>query len=114
KWLHINQIVKERKIGILTLQETHLTPEDETLLNETFKMRLRIILSIDPDKPNAKGVAVVINKHTTNSEEIKKHTLIAGRAMLVIVPWHKDNKLVTLVVYAPNDPTKNADFWETI
>ncbi|KAG2744731.1 DNase I-like protein, partial [Suillus brevipes Sb2] len=114
KWTHINQIMKEKKIGILAVQETHLSKDDETSLNETFNKRLKIISSIDPEHGNAKGVAIVLNKHLTSSQEATHKEIIPGRAILVQLPWTKGEKITILAVYAPNDPSKNGAFWEEV
>jgi len=53
KWRHINQIMRDKKIGILALQETHLTDELAEQMQALFSKRLKIIHTIDPDRPNA-------------------------------------------------------------
>ncbi|KAG1897004.1 uncharacterized protein F5891DRAFT_1130075 [Suillus fuscotomentosus] len=106
--------MKEKKIGILAVQETHLSKVDETSLNETFNKRLKIISSIDPEHGNAKGVAIVLNKDLTSSQEATHKEIIPGRAILVQLPWTKGEKITILAVYAPNEPSKNGAFWEEI
>jgi len=112
KWPHINQIVKEQKIGILALQETHLTKEDEDALNSSPGFRIHVISSIDPAHTNAKGVAIVINKKLLGTSGIKTHTLVPGRAILTIIPWQKESTLKVLAIYTPNDSLTNQQFWE--
>ena len=68
KWLHVNQIIRENKIGILTLQETHLC-RNEALALENIFPRLRIFSTVDEDHPNAKGVAIVLNKDILNTDK---------------------------------------------
>jgi hypothetical protein len=34
-----------------------------------------------------------------------------GRALLLETNWHANQKLTILVVYAPNTPNENKDFW---
>ncbi|KAG2131067.1 hypothetical protein DEU56DRAFT_872233 [Suillus clintonianus] len=98
KWTHINQIMKEQKIGALALQEKHLTKEDESTLNSTPGLRLHIISSIDPAHTNTKGVAIIV----------------PGRALLMVIPWLKNTTLKILAIYAPNDPRNNQYFWELV
>ncbi|KAG1760575.1 Endonuclease/exonuclease/phosphatase [Suillus occidentalis] len=112
KWKHINQIMKENKLGVLALQETHLTKDEESTLNLTPGLRLHIISSIDSAQTSAKGVAVVLNKNLVNTSGVKTHDLVPGRALLVIVPWRKSDTLKILAIYAPNDPQSNQYFWE--
>ncbi|KAG1745583.1 Endonuclease/exonuclease/phosphatase [Suillus occidentalis] len=114
RWPHINQLVKEKKIGVLALQETHLTKEDEDVLNATPGLRIHIISSIDPARTNAKGVAIVINKMLLGTSGIKTHEIVPGRAILTIIPWLKDTPIRILAIYAPNDATTNQRFWELI
>jgi ribonuclease HI/exonuclease III len=114
KWLHINQIMKEKKIGILALQETHLTDQQTDSLHNLFGKRLKIINSIEEDSPNSKGVAIVINKEITNSQNITTKVLVPGRALFITTQWHQDQKLSLLAIYAPNNPTDNEEFWVEI
>ncbi|KAJ8592571.1 DNase I-like protein [Rhizopogon salebrosus TDB-379] len=113
KWLHINQIVREKRIAVLAVQETHLTKNEEDNLNEIFQTNLRIISSIDPERPNVAGVAIVLNKKLTASKDIITHEIKPGRALLVTIPWQKET-LSILAVYAPNDPLDSHNFWEEI
>ena len=55
------------------------------------------INSINPDQPNAAGIAAILNKESTNVEGIP------GRALLMSHPWHKKEILTSLTLYAPND-----------
>ncbi|KAG1859327.1 Endonuclease/exonuclease/phosphatase [Suillus subalutaceus] len=114
KWSHVNQIMKDQKLGILALQETHLTKEEESALNLMPGLRLCVISSIDPAHTNAKGVAIAINKNLMNTSGIKIHELVPGRALFVIIPWQKNNTFKILAVYAPNNPQNNQYFWEHI
>lgn len=38
----------------------------------------------------------------------------SGRALLVIIPWRKDDSLKILAIYAPNDPQTNQYFWDHV
>ena len=62
KWMRINQLVREQKIAILAVQETHLTEERVTVVRSLFEEHLRIEYSSDPINGGAaRGVAFVIN-----------------------------------------------------
>lgn len=90
KWLHINQVMKDRRIGVLCLQETHLTPKRVTTIEELFGKRLHLLYSQPPDRAgSAQGVAIVLNRDITNTCGIKRHIIIPGRAILVTIPWHQ-------------------------
>ncbi|KAJ7756077.1 Endonuclease/exonuclease/phosphatase [Mycena maculata] len=114
KWLHINQIMRDRKIGILALQETHLSPDDVEDVHKLFGKRLQVYASIDPANPQAKGVAIVINKEISNIVGIKAEEIIPGRALHLTIPWHGGSKLTVLAAYAPNDATESAQFLDLV
>jgi len=54
--------VKENSIGILAIQETHLTDEYKENLNNLFNRQLLILKSPDPNNTRARGVGFVLNK----------------------------------------------------
>ncbi|KAJ7351631.1 hypothetical protein DFH08DRAFT_694721 [Mycena albidolilacea] len=114
KWLRINQIMRDRKIGILAVQETHLSPEDVDDTHKLFSKRPQVYATIDPASPQSKGVAIVVNKEVSNIVGIKTKVLIPGRALHLTILWHADEKLTVIAAYAPNDPTENAAFLETM
>lgn len=113
KWLHINQLVKEHRIGVLAIQEAHLTHDHVNHLNTLFGKRLQIFFSQGPNE-NAQGVAIVINKELTNTKGIKQQEIVPGRAMLITIPWHTTLTLTILNIYAPNVHSENQSFWETL
>jgi exonuclease III len=110
KWNHINQIIREKKIGVLATQETHLDDNHVDRLHNLFDKRIKIYHSIDPHQPNAKGVAIVLNKEITNTTNIEVSEIIPGRALLVQIPWHTDLLINILAIYAPNLSTENEAF----
>jgi hypothetical protein len=65
-WLHINQIIRDNRIGVLALQETHLSSADNDKLNTLFEKNLVIFSTIDPLHPGANGTAIVLNKRLVN------------------------------------------------
>ena len=114
KWQHINQLLRDKKIGILAVQETHLGEDTVHNLHSQFPQHLQIINSSVPEHPNAMGVAVILNKSYVAWNDTVMHVLIPGRAMLVSVPWHKKSIINVLAVYAPNRENENATFWDTL
>jgi len=115
KWNHVNQIMREEKIGILLLQETHMNTERYNQVHKLFEKRLHILYSADPESPTRKGgVAIVLNKRfvpTQGPGTIKTDEIVSGRALLLTLKLSERRKLKILVIYAPNDPGKNRDFW---
>ncbi|KAF8196517.1 Endonuclease/exonuclease/phosphatase, partial [Pholiota molesta] len=114
KWMHINQIMQDQKIGILCLQETHLSPNDLDSIHTKFGKHLQVFCSEIPDQPNAAGVAIVVNKDLAKYENATTYELIPGRALLITLPWHPSQTLNILCIYAPNIQADNAYFWEQI
>lgn len=111
KWNDVNKLVKDKKIGILALQEAHLTSDFVEEIHTLFGKRIHVIWSSDPDQPNAKGVTVVINKELMRTNGIESTELIPGHALWFTIPWHKDRKLSLMIVYAPNEVSANKMFW---
>jgi exonuclease III len=114
KWNHINQIIREKRIGVLATQETHLDDNHVDRLHNLFNKRIKIYYSTDPHQLNAKGVAIVLNKEITNTEDVEVIEIIPGRALLIQIPWHTDLLINILTIYAPNTPADNEAFWNTI
>ncbi|KAH9859090.1 Endonuclease/exonuclease/phosphatase, partial [Lenzites betulinus] len=115
KWLRVNQIMKEKRLAILAVQETHLSNENTAALNTLFEQSLTIYTSVDPQTPcAARGVAFVVNKRMLNARDIKIKEIIPGRAQTLSLPQPSGDDLVLLNVYAPNDTAQNADFWRRL
>ncbi|PPQ81543.1 hypothetical protein CVT24_000305, partial [Panaeolus cyanescens] len=114
KWLHINQLVRDRNLSIGVLQETHLTQEKQINLERRFP-RLRIINSQDPDRTNAMGVAICINRTTMRAKEATSVDLIPGRAILTSIPWTQMGRPLNILgIYAPNTKKEQVNFWEKL
>jgi exonuclease III len=113
KWFHVNQMLRDQKIGVLALQETHMTDELCEAIERTFK-RIRILHCSDPEAPNSKGVAIVLNKDITNASDAKSTPLIPGRAMSVSIPWHSEETIHILAIYAPNQANESKHFWNDL
>ncbi|KZP29142.1 DNase I-like protein [Athelia psychrophila] len=113
KWLHVNQLMREQKIGVLAIQEAHLTTEFVEQISDLFQRRLHIIWSQGENK-NAAGVAFVVNKELANIEKIKLIEIIPGRAAMITLPWNHDRTLCILNIYAPNDQGDSGIFWTEI
>jgi hypothetical protein len=110
KWHYINQLLRDKRIGILALQEAHLLDCHVEHLHGLYPKRLHIIHSSDPNAPNTKGIALVLNKEITNTTNLSTYNVHPGRALLLETNWHANQKLTVLVVYAPNTPNENKDF----
>ncbi|KAG1719621.1 Endonuclease/exonuclease/phosphatase [Suillus paluster] len=82
--------MRENKIGILCLQETHLTEEHENQIENLFSRRLHVLNSSDPDRPSTSaGIAF-------------------RRAAALTVYWHNEKTITILNIYAPNNPREHS------
>ncbi|KZV84465.1 DNase I-like protein [Exidia glandulosa HHB12029] len=114
KWKKLKASILTDKIGVMAIQETHLTPSHMREI-EQFHKELHVINSVHPDNPSgAGGVALAFNKFLTNTKGIQSHELIPGRALLATFNWHKDDELTVLAIYAPNDARESREMWTTI
>ena len=114
KWMHIPQIMREKRIGILAVQETHLTDEIALQFHNLFNNTLSLIFSPDPDTRNARGVALILNKRLMRTDDVRETTIVPGRAIIINIPWHEGQRVSILTVYAPNIPSEIRTFWKTI
>ncbi|KAG1747278.1 Endonuclease/exonuclease/phosphatase [Suillus occidentalis] len=104
KWTTINHEMREQRIGILCVQETHLCPE-----------HLSQIDNFDPIRPGSSaGIAFILNKEIINTDSAKIQVLIPGRAALLTINWHNNNIIKILNIYAPNNLHDHKNFWEKI
>ncbi|KAH9847292.1 Endonuclease/exonuclease/phosphatase, partial [Lenzites betulinus] len=115
KWMRINQVVRENRLGILVLQETHLTSEGAAAVNRVFESSLKILVSADERNPSgARGVAFVVSKQMMEANRATLNDIVPGRAAQLVVPWGKNEELKVLGIYAPNIPSENENFWKCI
>ena len=115
KWTAVSKALRTCQIGILAVQETHLSPELALQVGELFSRRLAIYNSPDPDNPTGSaGVALVVNKEKVDTSGITMTTLVQGRAIFLSVPRKHDDDLHLINIYAPNDLTSHADFWAEV
>ncbi|KAI0656074.1 Endonuclease/exonuclease/phosphatase, partial [Cubamyces menziesii] len=115
KWMRINQMMKEKKIAILALQETHLNNERVATLNDIFAKHIEVVHSEDPlNGTGARGVAFVINKRIIKTPEYSTMTVIPGRALLLDIAWSAERNLRVMNVYAPNAARENTDMWRQL
>ncbi|KAK0217785.1 Endonuclease/exonuclease/phosphatase [Armillaria fumosa] len=112
KWKQINEILRDDKIGVLALQETHLTDDYVKDIHDIYNKRMHIYHSADLQQPNAKGVAIILNREITNIQDVDYYEIIPGRAIMIKLPWHHTLTITILTVYALNDPKENKQFWE--
>ncbi|KAJ3002608.1 hypothetical protein NUW54_g5756 [Trametes sanguinea] len=101
KWRTMYRMIKANSIGILLVQETHLTPERRDDVSKMFKGRIKVLYSAHPTAPTRKeGIAVILNKGQVNMKDVSVIEVVPGRAMQVTVKCHGED-LNLLCMYAP-------------
>jgi hypothetical protein len=111
----INRLAKEDKIGILCVQETHLTNKHEKQIETLFSKRLLVLNSSDTNCPgNLARVAFIINKEKLNVSNAKMMVLIPGRAITLMLKWHKEKIINILNIYALNNHAEHQSFWNMV
>ncbi|KAH9848808.1 Endonuclease/exonuclease/phosphatase [Lenzites betulinus] len=103
KWKTMYQTMKKHGLGILMLQETHLTDQRKDDVKRMFKGRIKILHSAHPDAPTRKeGVAIVLNKSQINANGAAPTVVVPGRALQVAICAHgTEPSLHVLCIYAP-------------
>ncbi|OJT09202.1 LINE-1 retrotransposable element ORF2 protein [Trametes pubescens] len=115
RWMLINQLVRDERIGILALQETHLDDARAAELTELFGRHVQIYHSpFEANPTGACGVAFVVNKRFVDAEMCALTVVQPGRAIVLDFPWVEGTVLRMLNVYAPNVMSENAKFWEDL
>ncbi|KAJ7779323.1 hypothetical protein DFH07DRAFT_730276 [Mycena maculata] len=75
------------------------------MFNNVFGSWVKLFHSAHPEKATSTtGVAFVLNKNYLDVGNTREYELIPGRALMLVIPWHKGKFLVILNVYAPNHP----------
>ncbi len=83
KWKQVNETLRDEKIGVLALHETHLTDEHVKDIHSIYNKCMHIYHSADPQQLNAKGVAIILNKEITNIQDVDYYEIISGRAIMI-------------------------------
>ncbi|KAG0707130.1 Endonuclease/exonuclease/phosphatase [Suillus ampliporus] len=105
KWIAINREMRDQKIGVLCVQETHLCPEHQTQIDSLYARRLLVLNLSDPSRPGSSaGVAFILNKEITNTASARLHIITPGQAIILSINWH-DNKTINIL---------NVNFWNTV
>ncbi|EJD46551.1 hypothetical protein AURDEDRAFT_123988 [Auricularia subglabra TFB-10046 SS5] len=114
KWQKIVASMRRDKIGVMALQETHLTDAQVIELNSTYKNIQVFNTAVPGSETKAGGVALVFNRFLTNALDAECHVVVPGRAIIVDFRWHREERLAILAVYAPTDSNENAELWKKI
>ncbi|KAI1791993.1 Endonuclease/exonuclease/phosphatase, partial [Ganoderma leucocontextum] len=102
KWNQVYRTITQRRIGILLIQEAHLTEERVKALHKMYGRKIKIDFSSHPDQPTQKeGVAIVINPRLVNIKDVTTDVVVPGRAMQISLKHHDRSATRVLGVYAP-------------
>ncbi|KAI0720820.1 Endonuclease/exonuclease/phosphatase, partial [Cerioporus squamosus] len=115
KWLMLNQLMRQDRIAVLALQETHYTTQQADRLNSLFEGLMRVYVSPDPDSSNAaRGVAFAVNLRIVRDDSVVPRICVPGRAMALSLTRRRGSLITLLNVYAPNSMNKNMAFWKSL
>ncbi len=102
KWGRVYRLMSEHRIGILLMQETHLTEERTADLHRMFARKIKILHSANLEAPTQReGVAIVLNRRYLNTADAAATIIVPGRAIQVTVSCQGGDKRTILCVYAP-------------
>ena len=108
-------MLRKKKIGILALQESHLTDELADQIGSLFAKRIQLLNSSDLNNPTASaGIAFVLNKELVDIKWTKISTLIPGRAALLTISWQHDEPIHIINIYAPSNLSDHPAFWKQL
>ncbi|KAG1766589.1 Endonuclease/exonuclease/phosphatase [Suillus occidentalis] len=112
KWTAVNQTMRNRKLGILCIQETHLNQDHLSQVVNLFSRRLAIFNTSDPTRPGSSaGIAFVLNKELVDASKAEMNIIIPGRAAVLTLKWHNEKIIKILNIYTPNNPSEHQAFW---
>jgi len=113
KWSQIYDRMRDDRIGILALQETHLSPEMSAEVQK-HRPRIKVIGSAHENATSTAGIVLVLNRQQVeNAEDTPYWEIIPGRALAASVNWH-GQKLHIMTVYGPNDANESSQMWSMI
>ncbi|VDB86869.1 unnamed protein product [Peniophora sp. CBMAI 1063] len=117
KFDQVWQLMRERRIGILAIQEAHLSSEQADALSGHYK-RLRFLVSPTPNHASSMGgVAFVLNKDVVDASDdnISFNVIVPGRAATLDIGWHTTRRVSILNIYAPsNNPADKRSFYTSL
>ncbi|KAI0714819.1 Endonuclease/exonuclease/phosphatase [Earliella scabrosa] len=102
KWSKVYRMMMAERIGVLLLQETHLTEARRRDLHDMFPKKIKIFSSAHPTSPTQReGVAVVLNAKYLKVADAEATEVIPGRAIQINVMCLGNTAMRILCVYAP-------------
>ncbi|EJD38136.1 hypothetical protein AURDEDRAFT_129016 [Auricularia subglabra TFB-10046 SS5] len=107
KWPEVNATIREHRLAVLVLQETHLNDSHLADIKRLYP-RLHVRNSAHAAATSNAGIAIVLNKdHIADAENCESWEVIPGRGLVLRLEW-KDQVLFILGVYGYNDDSPYA------
>jgi exonuclease III len=93
-WMAVQQMMREKKIEVLCIQEAHMDNERQKAVEKLFP-KLSVYVTEDPIEPRARnGLAIVVNREQiTDPEPPKTQVIVEGRAMSIQLKLHRGTQL---------------------
>ncbi|TBU56131.1 Endonuclease/exonuclease/phosphatase [Dichomitus squalens] len=102
KWGCIPQLINEHRIGILMIQESHLSSDRLDSIQRLHGKNLKIFSSAHPSVPSQReGVAVIVNKRLVSTEGAQMTVVVMGRAIQLSLKCMGEDRIHVLCMYAP-------------
>lgn len=104
--------MRNKKLGILCTQETHLNQDHLSQIETLFLRRLPIFNTSDPTCPGSSiGIAFVLNKELVDTLKAEMNVIIPGRTAVFTLKWHNEQIIKIINIYTPNSPSEHQAFW---
>lgn len=112
KWAAIHRLMRDKKLGILAIQVSHLTDEDIDTIHNLYGQRLPVLHSKDLTNTSAaRGIAFILNREIVDIKDATLTKIIPGRAALLMTKWHANTNIALLNTYTPSNTRENEEFW---
>ncbi len=114
KWKKTISSISQKKIALLCTVESHTDDQQINSLNHTYNPKFSFIHTYNLDKPKTKGITIITNTHITKCSPSDIYHIIPSCAIQFSISWPPKAHTRILVIYAPNPPSKNRDFWNKL
>ncbi|KAJ7577690.1 hypothetical protein C8J56DRAFT_798481 [Mycena floridula] len=114
KWRELRGMIMRKKLANLALVETHMTTEQIIEFENSFYDEGLEVYHSAGDSSSC-GIAFILNKRLTNTKDVVTYEIIPGRALGISHPWHGNEIITGLVLYAPADgAVPNCEFYNEV
>ncbi|KAK7007211.1 hypothetical protein R3P38DRAFT_2793075 [Favolaschia claudopus] len=96
KWLQMNRVMNEHKLGITIICEAHLEDARARSIDRVFARQMAVRFSRNARTSNADGIAFILNKSLVDTSSIVTKEIIPGRAFVLETKQHNSAPLSVL------------------